>query len=230
MIQINTQGIVLSRINYQEADRILTVLTPDYGKVSLLAKGVRRAKSKNAGGIELFSIGEITFIKGKGDLSTLTSGRINTNYGNIIKDINRTMLGYEFLKRINKITEDDVEVGYFELLKKAFAGLDDINISRELVELWFTMQLLELSGHAPNLSTDTKGEKLASENTYVFSFDDMAFASTPQGSSIANVAKLLRLSSSRSMLDKIAKVQGIEDSIPGALQIAKTMQKYSLHL
>jgi DNA repair protein RecO (recombination protein O) len=47
----NTQGVVLTRINYAEADRILTVLTEDFGKVSLIAKGTRKEKSKLAGGI-----------------------------------------------------------------------------------------------------------------------------------------------------------------------------------
>jgi len=39
----------LSRTDYGEADRILTVLTPDYGKLRLLAKGVRKVKSKLGG-------------------------------------------------------------------------------------------------------------------------------------------------------------------------------------
>src|ERR1700676_1640031 len=47
--QIITTGIVLRRINYMEADRIITILTPDYGKLTLFAKGVRKANSKLAG-------------------------------------------------------------------------------------------------------------------------------------------------------------------------------------
>jgi DNA repair protein RecO len=68
--QIVTKGIVLSRRDYQEADRILSVLTPDNGKVSLIAKGVRKPKSKLAGGIELFSVSQLTYLPSHNDLKT----------------------------------------------------------------------------------------------------------------------------------------------------------------
>jgi DNA repair protein RecO (recombination protein O) len=42
--QIITTAIVLARTEFQEADRILTLLTPDQGKLRAIAKGVRRAK------------------------------------------------------------------------------------------------------------------------------------------------------------------------------------------
>jgi len=51
MKRINTHGIVLARTDFGEADRILTFLTPDNGKVKAIAKGVRKQKSKMAGGI-----------------------------------------------------------------------------------------------------------------------------------------------------------------------------------
>ena len=46
MKQVVTKAIVLARTNYGEADRIVSVLTADKGKVRLLAKGVRKIKSK----------------------------------------------------------------------------------------------------------------------------------------------------------------------------------------
>lgn len=67
MNQIVTKGIVLSRTEFGEADRIITVLTTDHGKIRLIAKGVRRIKSKSAGGIELFSVSDITYIPGRRD-------------------------------------------------------------------------------------------------------------------------------------------------------------------
>ena len=72
MKQISTTGVILSRVNYKEADRILGVITPNYGKVRLMARGVRKIKSKLAGGIELFSISSLNYVNGKGDISTLT--------------------------------------------------------------------------------------------------------------------------------------------------------------
>jgi len=82
MKQLVARAIVLSRTDFGEADRIITLLTPDQGKVRLVARGVRRAKSKIAGGIELFSISDITYMTGKGDLGTLISARLDRHYGN----------------------------------------------------------------------------------------------------------------------------------------------------
>ena len=62
-----TRAIVLRRTNYGEADRILQLLTPD-GKKSVMARGVRREKSRLAGGIELFAVSDVVIGEGKGEL------------------------------------------------------------------------------------------------------------------------------------------------------------------
>ena len=94
MKQIVTRGIILSRTDFGEADRILTILTHEQGKIRGIAKGVRKVKSKLAGGIELFSISQISFIQGKSDIYTLTSTRLEKHFGNIVHDIDRTMYAY----------------------------------------------------------------------------------------------------------------------------------------
>src|SRR5688572_15436140 len=147
MNQLVTEGIILSRIDYGEADRILTLLTPEQGKLRLMAKGVRRVKSKLAGGIELFSVSSITFVKGRGEIGTLISTRLAKHYAAIVKDLDRTMLGYDLIKQLNKVTEDHPEPEYFELLRHVFAALDDPAISLELVRFWFAAQLLRIEGH-----------------------------------------------------------------------------------
>ena len=123
-----TQGIVLSRTDYGEADRILTFLTAERGKIKALAKGVRKSKSKLAGGIELFSVSDLTLILGRGEINTLISSRLARHYGNIVKDLERTKAAYEMMRAVNRATEDGPERTYFELLDKALAALDDQKI------------------------------------------------------------------------------------------------------
>ena len=55
MADLKTTAIVLKRVNYNESDRIVTFLTPE-GRFSTIAKGVRKEKSKLAGGIEMFCL------------------------------------------------------------------------------------------------------------------------------------------------------------------------------
>jgi DNA repair protein RecO (recombination protein O) len=214
MKQQVTTAIILGRTDYGEADRILSLLTPEYGKLSLLAKGVRRVKSKLAGGIELFSVSEITFIKGRGEVGTLVSTRLVKHYDHIVGDLGRTMLGYELIKRLNKVTEDETESEYFELLREAFEALNDLDIPVDLTHFWFDAQLLRLSGHTPNLQTDDSGEKLAADRQYEFSTEHMAFVYSPQrGQFGAGHIKFLRLAFGGAQARGLSRVQGSEQLV-----------------
>lgn len=223
MNSVVTKGIILDRRNFQEADRIITVLTPDQGKLRLIAKGVRRVKSKLAGGIELFSVSDITFIPPRREIGTLVSSRLDQHYGSISRDITRTMLGYEFLKRVNRVTEDQPDKEYFELLQGSLAALDSSEISPGLVELWFSMQLLKITGHSPKLKQDVAGKELSKDKKYVFSHDDMAFTANAEGQFSASHIKLLRLAIGTSAPSKLVQVNGTETFIPEAIQLANTM-------
>ncbi len=193
MNQLVTNGIVLSRTNFREADRIIKLITPDSGKISLIAKGVRKPKSKMAGGIELFSVSILTYIKGKGDLGTLVSARLDKHYGNIVKNIDRVQLGYELIKALDRATEDQPEEVYFTLLQQSFVALNDDQIDTVLIRFWFNAQLIKLSGYTPNLVTDIHGKKLSAELSYTFDFDNVSFAESSAGSYQADHIKFLRI-------------------------------------
>jgi len=229
--QLTAQAIILSRTDYGEADRILTVLTPEYGKLRVLARGVRKVKSKLAGGIELFSVSQISFIKGRGDIDTLVSTRLVKHYGHIVEDLERTMAAYELIKQLNRITEDEVEEGYFELLHHAFAALDDRTIPLLLVQVWFSAQLLRLGGHTPNLQTDVSGAKLQPGEGYDFSFESVCFdPSSGQGRFTADHIKLLRLLFAGHQPAALAKVQGSERLVKGILPLVTTMRQTYLQV
>lgn len=181
MNHVKTTGIVIARVSYGEADRIVTMLTPDHGKISLMVKGARRAKSRLAGGVELFSISEIVFMAGKSSLHTLVSARLEEHFAKITADITRTMFGYEVLKIINKITEEDAETAYYELLGGTLVGLNTLSIPVELVRVWFDAQLLMVTGHMPNFTTDRTGKKLSPDETYMFDFDSMSLSRAENG-------------------------------------------------
>ena len=85
MKTISTRAIVLRRTNYGEADRILHLLTPE-GRRSVMARGVRKEKSKLAGGIELFAVTDVVLGEGRGELGILTSARLVHFYRHIIED------------------------------------------------------------------------------------------------------------------------------------------------
>ncbi len=193
MNQLVTDAIVLMRTNYGEADRIIKLLTPEAGKISLLARGVRKPKSKLAGGIELFSISSLTYIKGRGDLGTLVSARLDTHYGVIVRHIDRVQLGYELIKLIDRATEDEPGAEYFALLQTIFVALNDPTIDTDLIRLWCHAQLLQLAGYTPNTASNLNGEPLTEQERYSFDFDSASFNDNPQGSFTVHHIKFLRL-------------------------------------
>src|SRR5205085_296368 len=97
------------------------------------------------------------------------------------KDIDRTAAGYEFIKRIDKATEDEPEPDYFELLRAALEALNNFEIELQITKLWFNLRLLKLAGHAPNLKTSNQGEKLIELDKFTFDLDQMAFAPSSAG-------------------------------------------------
>ncbi len=222
---VTTEGIILGRTNFGEADRILTVLTPGHGKRRLMVKGVRKERSKLAGGIELFCISYISYIPGRGEIDTLISTRLKKNYSHIVKDVQRTMLGYELLKRLNRATEDATGEEYFKLLQHTLAALDENALALELVELWFNAQLLKLGGHQPNLATDTAGDKLEADKKYSLDVEHMVFASGEQGRYTAKHIKLLRLVFGSTDPLPLKNVQSIDTVLPAVQNLVTSMLK-----
>ncbi len=230
MNQIITQAIVLSRTNYGEADRIITLLTPDHGKLRLMARGVRKVKSKLAGGIELFSVSDITYIQGRGEIGTLVSARLGKYYSTIVKDIDRVQLGYELIKMLNKATEDHPEPEYFGLLEHGFQALDEAGIELGLIRLWFESRLLYLAGHSPNLQTDTEGQALLADAAYNFDFDSMAFTPSPEGNFSTAHIKTLRLLFSHNLPQAINRVQNIGSLLTDLEPLIRTMLTTSIRM
>ncbi len=224
--RFNTKAIVLGRTNFGEAARILTLLTPDQGKLRAMARGVRKSKSKLAGGIELFSVSDVTLMAGRGDINTLMSARLDKHYGNIVKDLDRTSAAYDFIKVLDKLTEENTEPAYFNLLKGAFQALDDDSLNLELIRLWFDAQLLKLTGQTPNLFTDQAGAKLSLAKTYVFDFDAMAFNLAHHGGRHnfgANQIKFLRLVFENHSLASLNAIEGSADLAQRCLPLVQSM-------
>lgn len=208
MKSLATSGIILRRLDYGEADRIITLLTSDYGKIRVIAKGVRRQKSKMAGGIELFSVSEIHFIKGKGDIDTLVSTRLITHYGAIVKDLAKTELAYAMLRSMDKSVEDHAGQEYFAVLHESLAALDDQRIPPGLTEMSFTMRFLQLLGHVPDFATSAKGDQLDPDAHYDFDHESMGFVERSHALFDKNHLKVLKLLAYNSP-QKLMAVQGI---------------------
>lgn len=197
MKPVRTKAIILRRTNYGEADRILQLLTPDHGKLGVMAKGVRREKSKLAGGIELLAVSDVTLVSGKGDIWTLTGAKMDTFFAHIMNDYDRLQFAYEAIKQVSRATEQVSDAAYFTLLETALVSLNDVNISLDITVSWFWLQLAILEGQGLNLATDVNGMKLVEDKNYMFDSEAMAFFFREDGEFTTEHIKLLRLLSAQ---------------------------------
>lgn len=220
---LRTEAIVLHRTKYGETDRILNLLTPE-GKKSCVAKGVRKEKSKLAGGIEMFTVSDIVIHESeKSDIGILTSAKMVKNYMGIIADLDRFELGSKIIKMTNRVSENVDSPEFFSLVNQCFWALDK-NLNRDLVESYFLLNLMRISGEDVNLHRDTNGDKLEIDTRYVWETFENALRPEPSGNITSDHIKLMRLMLS-SPLKTAAQVQNKEQLLDEILYIAKSVAK-----
>lgn len=227
MLQLKDTAIVLKRMNYGEADKIITFITKEHGKLRLIAKGVRRSTSKLSGGVELFALSYIQYIPSKNGLGTLTSTRIKENYYQIITNLGDINSAYEMLGVIDSVSEHMNDKIFYELLANGLAQLDKAKHCN-LVLGQFYVRLLSETGHTINLNHDINGDNFVENSQYLYKFDSGAFEPVVVGYD-SGVVKLLRLMSTLSE-DSIQRVSGAEDEIEVALTLLKSMTEYYLNI
>lgn len=219
MKSYRTKAIVLRRTNYGEADRILQLLTPD-GKRSVIARGVRREKSRLAGGIELLAICEVVIGEGKGELGIITSSKLTQFYRHIMDDYDRMQFAYTAIKLVTKSSEMVNEPEWYDILAETLAGLDARSIPFEIVQAWFYLHYAAIMGYELSLWHDENGKDLSSEFTYRYDAGERGLISVSGGELTAEHIKLLRLISTRP-LRVLAQIGGVESVLSGCLLVAR---------
>jgi len=214
-----TKAIVLRRTNYGEADRILQLLTPD-GKRSVMAKGVRREKSRLAGGIELFAICDVVIGEGRGELGILTSSRLVYFYRHIMQDYDRMQFAYTAIKLVSGASEMVDGPEWYDVLAETLAGLDVPSIQIDIVQVWFYLRYAALMGYELSLWHDITGEKLSPYQTYSYDVDERGLRAVEGGELTTKHIKLLRLIATRS-LKVIAQIGGVNEIAKDCLLTAR---------
>ena len=165
MKSCKTKGIVIKRINFGEADRILTILTERLGKIKAIAKGVRKTKSRLAGHLEPFMIIDLQLHEGK-TFYIVTGATIVKDFPKIHDNLEKVSKCFYVGELVDKFLEEnhkDREI--FELF---FAVLKCIEESDG--NFWlrvFELKLIEASGFHPELYNCIHCQKkLEQENNF----------------------------------------------------------------
>ena len=116
---LTTQGIILREVNYKEADKILTVLTRDYGKRTVKAPGCRRKTSRLTAGSQLLVYSELT-LRQRGEYLTLSEADPQQQFWSVRQDLDLLALASYFAEVTEAAAQ---EAGLYILV----AGNDEIS-------------------------------------------------------------------------------------------------------
>jgi DNA repair protein RecO (recombination protein O) len=144
-------AIVLRRLDYGEADRIVTLLTREYGKLAAIAKGARRGKSKVQGSLDLFERSNMMLAKGR-NLDVVAQVERRGDARHISGNLQRTAYACLVAEVVDKVLEDRHPVDeIFDLVVMTLGDLNIVDRSPRADGAWFLMRILDVLGYLPQL-------------------------------------------------------------------------------
>lgn len=149
MPSYKTEGIVIRRMNFGEADRILTILSERFGKIKAIAKGVRKTKSHMGGSLEPFMLLELQLHEGK-TFYIVTGTIINEEFPHLHQDLNKMSRAYyvgELIDRFSQEHQRSPEI--FQICLESLRLIEK-NDSEFMLRV-FELKIIEASGFHPEL-------------------------------------------------------------------------------
>lgn len=153
---LKTVGFILRAIKFRESDLVLTVLSRDYGKISLIAKGARRTESKFGAALDLLTLSELVFYDAE-NLKLLREASILEDYRAIKSDYERLTLALHTVHLMNQLVEEHhPDRAIFEFLRDFLDELGSVK-NLELAAIAVKLKLMRALGIAPRMSSCARG-------------------------------------------------------------------------
>jgi DNA repair protein RecO (recombination protein O) len=153
-----SEAVVLRRLDFGEADRILTLYTPVSGKLRAVAKGVRKPASKLGGHLELFTRVKLLLARGR-NLDVITGAETLDPYRGLRDEggdgdaLERIGAAFYLAELLDRFAEEGVENrAVWDLLTHDLRALSD-GVAPVIVTRHFELRLLGYLGYRPNLTT-----------------------------------------------------------------------------
>jgi DNA repair protein RecO (recombination protein O) len=145
-----TDAIVLSRFDYGEADRIMTLFTPSYGKLKAIAKGVRRTTSRLGGSLEPLAELRVALARGR-TFDVVTQVEVTHAWLALRDSLESAATAWYLAELADRSIEERHETeGLYALLKRAYELLD-AGMAAGRVARWYEMNLADELGVRPEV-------------------------------------------------------------------------------
>ena len=124
---LTIQGLVLRVVNYNDTDALLTVLSGNYGKLTIKARGLRRKNSPLVAPCQLLSFGEFTLFEYRG-MYTINEAHSIELFTALRKDLAKLTLGTYFAQVAEVLSQEDLpHPDLLSLVLKCLYGLSKMN-------------------------------------------------------------------------------------------------------
>jgi DNA repair protein RecO (recombination protein O) len=161
-----TEAVVLRRRNWGEADRILTLFTPQRGKIRVRAVGVRKPASRKAGHLELFHRANVFLARGR-DFDIVTQAETVESFARLRDDLVRSAAASYVVELLDRLSpEEEENPAAYVLIVRTLEALGGEG-EPPLVLRCYDLKLLDTMGYRPELSACTVGgEEIKAEDQF----------------------------------------------------------------
>lgn len=144
----HTQAIILRSVDYQESSKILTVLSKEHGKIALIARGVKKPKSKLSGLVDIGAILDVVYYyKSTRGVQSLTEASLAYSTPNFRIDVEKTSLLYSVLELISQVVhENEVNETVFSFLFTFIKWLGEEKEPKASIFCYVQIRTAELCG------------------------------------------------------------------------------------
>ena len=163
---VKTKGIIIAEHNMADYDKMLTILTPNLGKIQCLAKGSRKPKSLLLAGSQLLCFGEYILYKGSDNYS-MNSCEIIELFYNIRTDLEKLQYATYITKIISDVTtENQNNFRLLQLYLNTLYVLSETKLDFDLIISIFRIRLMSLMGFKPQIEECTTCRNKQDLNTF----------------------------------------------------------------
>ena len=149
MNSYKTTGIVLKSTNFGEADKILTIFSERFGKIKVMAKGMRKIRSHMAGSLEAFMLVDLQLHEGR-TFFIVTGASIIEEFHEIRNDLQKTARAFFLGELVDRFIEEKQKNGeVYEIFIHALSEVND-GLPGPLIQA-FELKIVEASGFKPEL-------------------------------------------------------------------------------
>lgn len=149
---LTTKALVLRLTDYNDKDTLLTLLTPQHGKITAKARGLRRKNSPLIAPCQLLAYGEFTLFDYRGMYTVNEAQSVELFHG-LRRDLTKLSLGTYFAQVAEVLSQEDMpNPELLALVLNCLYALDELGKPEALVKAVFELRSAALAGYTPDLT------------------------------------------------------------------------------